>query len=119
MVEKTISLHEENNDDIDKLKKYLNDVKNKIINNNNDDDNNNPTSGIQLFGVNAIHPITNKPVPIYVAEYVIGEYGDAAVMGVPAHDERDYQFAKKHNIPIKYVVKPLDDGDEEKKKKVQ
>ena len=117
LVEKTISLHEENNDDIDKLKKYLNDLKkNKIINNNNDDDNNNPTSGIQLFGVNAIHPITNKPVPIYVAEYVIGEYGDAAVMGVPAHDERDYQFAKKHNIPIKYVVKPLDDGDEGKEK---
>jgi leucyl-tRNA synthetase len=56
------------------------------------------------LGVNTKHPITGDTVPIYVADYVISDYGHAAVMGVPAHDERDYQFAKEHGIDVRKVV---------------
>jgi leucyl-tRNA synthetase len=52
----------------------------------------------------AIHPLTSEKIPIWVADYVLGWYGEGAVMVVPAHDERDYQFAKKFNLPIKVVV---------------
>jgi leucyl-tRNA synthetase len=54
----------------------------------------------------AIHPLTNKEIPIYVADYVLLEYGTGAVMCVPAHDERDYQFAITHKLPIKPVIEP-------------
>ena len=54
----------------------------------------------------AIHPLTGKQIPIWVADYVLGWYGEGAVMVVPAHDERDYQFAQKFNLPIKVVVLP-------------
>lgn len=52
----------------------------------------------------AIHPLTNKKIPIYVADYVLSNYGNGAVMGVPAHDERDFLFAKKYNLPIIKVI---------------
>ena len=58
----------------------------------------------------AINPYTNLPIPIWVANYVLGEYGTGAVMGVPAHDERDFDFARKYDLPIVPVVKPQD-GD--------
>ena len=54
----------------------------------------------------AINPFTNLPVPIWVANYVLGEYGTGAVMGVPAHDERDFEFAQKYNLPIVPVIRP-------------
>ncbi|MBY0494381.1 MAG: leucine--tRNA ligase [Cyanobacteria bacterium] len=53
----------------------------------------------------AINPFTNLPIPIWVANYVLGEYGTGAVMGVPAHDDRDREFAVKYDLPIKDVVK--------------
>jgi len=53
----------------------------------------------------AINPFTNKPVPIWVANYVLGEYGTGAVMAVPAHDERDFDFATKYGLPIVRVVR--------------
>ena len=56
-------------------------------------------------GLYAKHPITKKLIPIWIANYVLISYGDGAVMAVPAHDERDYQFAKKYNLPIKQVIK--------------
>lgn len=55
-------------------------------------------------GAYAINPINEKKVPIYVGDYVLGSYGSGAVMAVPAHDERDYEFAKKHDLPIIQVL---------------
>lgn len=59
-------------------------------------------------GSYAINPVNGKKVPVYIGDYVLGSYGSGAVMAVPAHDERDYAFALKHNLPIIEVVK---DGD--------
>ncbi len=63
-------------------------------------------------GSYAVNPINNEKVPIFVGDYVVAAYGTGAVMGVPAHDERDFMFAKKYNIPIRQVVSP--DGEEHK-----
>jgi leucyl-tRNA synthetase len=57
-------------------------------------------------GRRAINPFTNQPVPVWVANFVLGEYGTGAVMAVPAHDQRDYEFARKYNLPITVVVAP-------------
>lgn len=56
-------------------------------------------------GSYAINPVNGKKVPVYIGDYVLGSYGSGAVMAVPAHDERDYAFAFKHNLPIIEVVK--------------
>ena len=61
-------------------------------------------------GFKAIHPITGEAIPVWVANFVLMEYGSGAVMAVPAHDQRDYEFAKKYNLPIKQVLKPKDDS---------
>jgi leucyl-tRNA synthetase len=63
-------------------------------------------TGIELKGIKAIHPITQEELPIWVGDYVLVNYGTGAIMAVPAHDERDFQFAKKYNLPIKEVVVP-------------
>ena len=55
-------------------------------------------------GLFASHPITGEKVAIWVANYVLMSYGSGAVMGVPAHDERDFEFANKYNLPIKQVI---------------
>jgi leucyl-tRNA synthetase len=57
-------------------------------------------------GFRAINPFTNRPVPIWVANFVLGEYGTGAVMGVPAHDQRDFEFARKFELPIRVVITP-------------
>jgi leucyl-tRNA synthetase len=57
-------------------------------------------------GVRAINPFTNEPVPVWVANFVLGEYGTGAVMAVPAHDQRDFEFARKFGLPVKVVVTP-------------
>jgi leucyl-tRNA synthetase len=57
-------------------------------------------------GVRAINPFTGQPVPIWVANFVLGEYGTGAIMAVPAHDQRDFDFARKFNLPIEAVVTP-------------
>lgn len=56
-------------------------------------------------GSYAINPVNGKKVPVFIGDYVLGSYGSGAVMAVPAHDERDYAFALKHNLPIVEVVK--------------
>ena len=57
-------------------------------------------------GSYAINPVTGQPIPIWVADYVLISYGTGAIMAVPAHDERDFEFAKKFGLPIKPVVMP-------------
>jgi len=57
-------------------------------------------------GRNVIHPITGEPVPVWVANFVLMEYGSGAVMSVPGHDQRDWEFAKKYGLPIKQVIAP-------------
>jgi len=64
-------------------------------------------SGV-FTGSYAEHPFTGEPVPIWIGDYVLAGYGTGAVMGVPAHDERDFRFAKHFNLPIVPVVKPAD-----------
>ncbi|ABB44849.1 leucyl-tRNA synthetase [Sulfurimonas denitrificans DSM 1251] len=64
-------------------------------------------SGIAL-NLHVVHPLTKKLIPIWVANFVLMDYGSGAVMAVPAHDERDFDFAKKYNLPIKAVIKPFD-----------
>ena len=59
-------------------------------------------------GAEAIHPLTGAKLPIYVASFVLMGYGTGAVMAVPAHDERDFAFAKAHSLPIKVVIQPSD-----------
>ncbi len=59
-------------------------------------------------GLNAIHPLTGKEVPIWVGNFVLMNYGTGAVMSVPAHDQRDYEFAKKYGLAIEAVIKPVD-----------
>lgn len=63
-------------------------------------------------GAFAVNPLNNQKIPIYVADYVLISYGSGAIMAVPAHDERDYQFAKKYDIEIKRVVKSKNDKDD-------
>jgi len=63
-------------------------------------------TGVELKGIKAINPANNEEIPIFVADYVFSGYGTGAVMAVPAHDERDFEFAKKYNLPIKMVVCP-------------
>jgi len=59
--------------------------------------------GVSL-GINVIHPLTHEPVPVWVANFVLMDYGSGAVMAVPAHDERDYDFATKYDLPITPVI---------------
>lgn len=63
-------------------------------------------TGIEIKGVKAINPATKEEIPVFVADYVLGNYGTGAVMAVPAHDERDFEFAKKYKIEIKEVLIP-------------
>ncbi|MBA4493079.1 leucine--tRNA ligase [Paenactinomyces guangxiensis] len=59
-------------------------------------------------GAYARHPLTGEEIPIWVANYVLMDYGTGAVMGVPAHDERDFQFARKYHLPIRTVIQPAE-----------
>jgi len=63
-------------------------------------------TGVKLEGVSAVNPATKEEIPIYVADYVLASYGTGAVMAVPAHDERDFEFAKKFGLPIHHVIAP-------------
>lgn len=69
-------------------------------------------TGVKLEGISAINPVNQKEIPIYISDYVMMTYGTGAIMAVPAHDTRDYEFAKKFNLPIVEVVDGGDIGKE-------
>lgn len=60
------------------------------------------------LGINVQHPITQQAIPLWVANFVVMEYGAGAVMAVPAHDQRDFEFAQQYQLPIKQVIQPVD-----------
>ena len=61
-------------------------------------------TGVKLEGVRAINPINGKEIPIFISDYVLASYGTGAIMAVPAHDTRDWDFAKAFDLPILQVV---------------
>ncbi len=63
-------------------------------------------TGVELKGVKAINSANNEEIPIWISDYVLASYGTGAIMAVPAHDERDFEFAKKFSLPIKMVICP-------------
>ena len=78
-------------------------------------------TGVKIDGIKAINPVNGKEIEIWISDYVLANYGTGAIMAVPAHDERDYEFAKKYNIPIIQVLeettgKPAE--NEQKKKSI-
>ena len=87
---------------IDELKKYQNEVS-KI----SDIDRSNaerPKTGVKIDGIELLHPLTGERIPLWTSDYVLAGYGTGIVMAVPAHDERDWAFAKKFALPIKVVI---------------
>lgn len=67
-------------------------------------------TGVEIKGIKAINPLTNEAIPIWISDYVLITYGTGAIMAVPAHDDRDFEFAKKFNLPIKPVIRPKEEG---------
>ena len=66
-------------------------------------------------GIKAVHPMTGEEIPVWVANFVLMDYGSGAVMAVPAHDQRDWEFATKYQLEIRPVIEPLSgDSDIEK-----
>ncbi len=65
-------------------------------------------TGVEIKGIKAINPLTKEEIPIWVSDYVLITYGTGAIMAVPAHDDRDFEFATKFNLPIKQVIKAKD-----------
>ncbi|VAW32107.1 Leucyl-tRNA synthetase [hydrothermal vent metagenome] len=64
-------------------------------------------TGVELKGINAINPANNEALPIFLADYVFGSYGTGAIMAVPAHDERDFEFAEKFGLQVRQVIAPF------------
>jgi len=89
---------------LDEVKKYIESAskKSEIDRTKNEKE----KTGVKLDGVFAINPATKEEILVFVADYVLGAYGTGSVMAVPGHDERDYAFAKKFDMPIKYVISP-------------
>ncbi|MEI6479960.1 MAG: class I tRNA ligase family protein [bacterium] len=83
--------------------KYIEEVKNKT---EEDRVGSKGKTGVELKSIYAINPVNNEEVPVWIADYVLASYGTGAVMAVPAHDERDWEFAKKHKLPVKEVIIP-------------
>lgn len=87
---------------INEVEKYISEAKNKSEIERSAEGK--EKTGVKLEGVVAINPANKKEVPVYIADYVLSSYGTGAIMAVPAHDERDFEFAKKFGIPVVDVV---------------
>lgn len=88
----------------DEIQKYIESTKKKS---ELDRQQSKEKTGVEIKGVKAINPATGEEIPIWIADYVLAGYGTGAVMAVPAHDERDFEFAKKYNLTIKQVIEPI------------
>ena len=96
---------------IDEILKYINKAKKR-----SEFERSNLTkekTGIKIDGISAINPATNEEIPIFVTDYVLSSYGTGAIMAVPAHDSRDFEFAKKFNIPVVKVISNNSNLDDE------
>ena len=89
----------------DQVRAYIQSIKNKS---KEDRIANKEKTGVELKGVKAINPANGEALPIWIADYVLADYGTGAIMAVPAHDERDFEFATKFGLPIKEVILPKD-----------
>jgi leucyl-tRNA synthetase len=87
----------------DEIKKYQDIARNKS---DRERQENKEKTGVELKGIKAINPATGKEISIWIADYVLSGYGTGAIMAVPAHDERDFEFAEKFNLPVIPVVRP-------------
>lgn len=67
-------------------------------------------TGVELKGVTAVNPVSGEEIPVWIGDYVLASYGTGAIMAVPAHDERDFAFAKKYKLPVKPVVLSIADA---------
>jgi leucyl-tRNA synthetase len=94
----------ENLDNKENIKAYINESRKKEEKERLSKDR--EKTGIEIKGIKAINPANGEIVPIFVADYVLSDYGTGAVMAVPAHDERDFEFAKKYGLIIKEVILP-------------
>jgi leucyl-tRNA synthetase len=63
-------------------------------------------TGVELKGIKAVNPANKEEIPVFIADYVLASYGTGAIMAVPAHDQRDFEFAQKYSLPIKMVICP-------------
>lgn len=88
----------------DEIEKYISDSKLKTDIERTDAKS--TKTGVELKGIKAINPANNEEVPVWIADYVLADYGTGAVMAVPAHDERDWDFAKKYELGINKVIEP-------------
>jgi len=86
------------------IQNYINQTKNKTEIERTDAKKD--KTGVEIKGIKVVNPANGEEVPVFVADYVLGNYGTGAVMAVPAHDDRDFEFAKKYDLPIKNVIAP-------------
>ncbi len=96
----------ENRDDVES---YVAEAKKKTQEERTAEEGNGSTqekTGVELKGVEAVNPANNERIPVWIADYVLVEYGTGAIMAVPAHDERDFEFAEKYNLAIRPVITP-------------
>ena len=104
-----IEKYKEKINNMDEVSKYQGEARNKTDIERTD--NTKEKTGVKLDGICVINPVNNKELPIYISDYVLMDYGTGAIMAVPAHDTRDYEFAKKFDIDI---IPVLEGGDIEK-----
>ena len=104
LLDKFITIYRQLLDLNEEVDKYINDVKKKSDLERTE---NKEKTGVELKGIKAINPVNNEEIPIFTADYVLAGYGTGAIMAVPAHDERDFEFAKKYNIKITQSIAPI------------